>query len=332
MRRLSTIATSLARANLSAMRKRSSGAATLGASDAWRPVGPALASSSTQRALSTSSPSRDNGNLSQEQQDHVRRLAANVQKNVKEGEQAMRDEFGGEHAEKRWMLDFYQHKQHRYLVPAAATFLSDEKVVNMPTIASKTAFFFALALRKGVPQDKLTTYVSTLPFVCEDQGLLFAILRHANIPQARELFDKMAASVRRKGERGLLEAGQHVGSVPLVPAETWPLPFANDDLEKSWQTMTQPFELAPCWRPAKDVLTFQQYMLLGSTTILECLWAGFYATGDKRYIHRVIDVASYWSEFAAELPDQVQYLTNIQAPLPSTLTVSTTMTKAVLKL
>ena len=63
-------------------------------------------------------------------------------------------------------------------------------------------------------------------------------------------------------------------------------------------------------------------MLLASTTVLECLWAGFYATGDKKYIQRVIEVASYWSEFAGALPDQVQYLTSIQTALPSTLTVS----------
>lgn len=291
------------------------------------------ATTTAARCFSSAAPSRssEGQGVTEDQQDHVRRLASTIQNNVKEGEQSLKDDFGGEHAEKRWLVDFYKHKEHRYFVPACAIFLGDEAVTNMPSVASKTAFFFASAL-KSIPSDRLSSYVNTLPFVCDDQGLLLAILRHAGnglgIGPARELYEKMATSIRRKAAgtsdgRGLIEAGQHVGSVPLLPAETWPLPFENAELSKSWQTITQPFELSPSWRPAKDILTFQQYCLLGSTTILECLWAGFYATGDKKFLYRVIEIASFWSEVASEAgPDQVQYLTSIQTPLPSSLTVS----------
>jgi len=265
------------------------------------------------------------------------------------------------------MVDYYRHREHKFLVPAAMEALNDDTVVSMPSLASKTAFFFAHALRT-VPAEFVTPYVSTFPFILHDQGLLLAVMKLAGMPQTKELLDRVYMSIRKKGDRvraelagvvaaaactggraprlyragmrcrslsrslahslplpwplqELLEVAQHVGSVPAQPVETWALPFESERLQGDWQQIVQPFEIAPIWRRAKDVVSYQQYLLLASTTLLDCLWAAFYATGDKVYVRRVFDIAQHWGEFAHAVPDQVQYLTNITSELPKELTV-----------
>lgn len=126
----------------------------------------------------------------------------------------------------------------------------------------------------------------------------------------------------------MMEAGQHVGSIPLQPVHTWAIPFesaaggADSRLRADWQRLVQPYEVSPLWRHVKDAVDFTEYLLLASHTHLECQWAAFYATGDKRCIRRIIDVACHWSEFARSLPDHVGLITDIKAPLPKELTVS----------
>jgi hypothetical protein len=263
----------------------------------------------------------------------------------------------------RWMVDYYRHREHKFLVPAAMEALNDDTVVSMPSLASKTAFFFAHALRT-VPAEFVTPYVSTFPFILHDQGLLLAVMKLSGMPQTKELLDRVYMSIRKKGDRvratrgtvaraartggpevvpggrampttvtltrsglvpprlqELLEAAQHVGSVPAQPVETWALPFESERLQSDWQQIVQPFEIAPIWRRAKDVVSYQQYLLLASTTLLDCLWAAFYASGDKVYVRRVFEIAQHWGEFAHAVPDQVQYLTNITSELPKELTV-----------
>lgn len=125
-----------------------------------------------------------------------------------------------------------------------------------------------------------------------------------------------------------------MGAIPLQPVHTWAIPFeaaapasAKDGtpegrLRSDWQRLVQPYEVAPIWRNVKDAVDFTEYLLLASSTHLECQWSAFYATGDKRCVRRVIDVASHWAEFARSLPDHVSLITDIQAPLPEELTVS----------
>jgi hypothetical protein len=69
------------------------------------------------------------------------------------------------------------------------------------------------------------------------------------------------------------------------------------------------------------VLGLQDYALLATTTTLECLWAAFYATGEAKYVARLLALAAEWAEFS-DVPDQVTYLTSIATPLPAELTVS----------
>lgn len=128
--------------------------------------------------------------------DSFRALTAAVQANVEAGGAALRARYGGEHADKRWMMDYYRHREHKFIVPAAALMLADGKVAALPSLASKTALFFALALR-GAPADAAKASLAALPFVVRDQGMLFAILRHAQLPAAKELGARLAFGARR---------------------------------------------------------------------------------------------------------------------------------------
>ena len=87
----------------------------------------------------------------------------------------------------------------------------------------------------------------------------------------------------------------------------------------AWQALPQPCEIAPVWRAVKDAANFQQYLLLASTAHLECLWAAFYATGERAHLRRVLDLAEHWADFA-DLPDAVELLTQVQRPLPGAIT------------
>lgn len=97
-------------------------------------------------------------------------------------------------------MDYYLHGEHKFIVPASTELLNDEESMGMPTLASKTAIFVALALR-ALPAEAVGTVVSSLPFVLQDQRLLLAILRLAGLPQTRELFERLSIRIRQSNDR-----------------------------------------------------------------------------------------------------------------------------------
>ena len=72
---------------------------------------------------------------------------------------------------------------------------------------------------------------------------------------------------------------------------------------------------------AKEQLNAQEYCLLASSTVLESLWAGFYATGEASYIRRVLGIAEHWASFT-HLPDYTDYCISIEKRLPDDIMVS----------
>lgn len=107
---------------------------------------------------------------------------------------------GSPFALQKWMVDFYLHREHKFIVPAAAELLNDEEAMRMPTLASKAAVFLAHALR-ALPAESVGSVVSTMPFVLQEQRLLLAILRLAGLPQTRELFERLSISIRKASDR-----------------------------------------------------------------------------------------------------------------------------------
>jgi hypothetical protein len=108
--------------------------------------------------------------------------------------------------------------------------------------------------------------------------------------------------------------------------EAWPLPFADAELSaEGWphaRAGAPPlaFEVTPVFAQARALLPHAEWLLVASTAVLEAHWAAFYATGDARYVRRIVrDVAPAWAEFAAALPDAVQYVLSLEAPLPEAL-------------
>jgi hypothetical protein len=138
-----------------------------------------------------------------------------------------------------------------------------------------------------------------------------AVMRLVDTPLARAVGERLALSVRRGGSRALIEAGQHVASVPLgVPVEAWPLPCHVDADAASLLALAAlrgggeplPFEVTGLFfAQARAALPLHDYVLVASTSVLEAQWAAFYATGDARFVRRVCDIASAWAESAAQL-------------------------------
>src|SRR5262249_26794337 len=85
-----------------------------------------------------------------------------------------------------------------------------------------------------LPSEMAPAYTSTLPFVMKDHGLLLSILRHSGVPAAKDLFDKLALSIRRKGERvrGSLRRRLR-GAAPRVPAGA--APCLSAWWERAWR-------------------------------------------------------------------------------------------------
>lgn len=243
-------------------------------------------------------------------------LTASVNAAVDAGAADLSASFGGSGAEKRWMLSYYRHRKANLLLPALRALLADGRVSALPSLASKTVLFAGAVLRSA-PAETSRAAVAGLPFVIRDQALLAGVLRCAGTPAAAELLQRLAAGARRAGDSALVAAVQHVGSVPQAPPEAWAPPFAAPTLAADWQRLAQPCELAPVWRQVRDTVTFQQYLLLASTTHLECLWSSFYATGASAPLAAVVDLASRWAEFAPQLDDQVEFLVDIARPLPA---------------
>jgi hypothetical protein len=72
------------------------------------------------------------------------------------------------------------------------------------------------------------------------------------------------------------------------------------------------------------VLSFQDYLLLGATTVLECQWAQFYATGSALPIRRILSMGRHWAAQGEGLPDSVNYIVSLTAKLPAEVTVAST--------
>jgi hypothetical protein len=238
------------------------------------------------------------------------------------------------------MTDYYKHRQHKYFVPALALACADPRSAGIPSVSAKNAIFFA-ALLRAVP-DQTAQYAATLsvtPGV--DVGLLLAIIHHAGTPVAKAVEDRLAFSIRRSNNRGLVRVGQHVSAVRPVPVEEWPFPYADgvvEGLAAGWKGSSsssslapQPWEVSGVFAQARDASTspldFHDYLLLSSTTVLECLWASFYATGSRAYVRRILDMSVDWAEWASSLPDQVSYLASLDVPLPADLRAKGTTTE-----
>jgi hypothetical protein len=225
------------------------------------------------------------------------------------------------------MTEYYRHGQHKYLVPAVAVMCADPSLATTPSLSVKYASFLGAVLR-GLPGDMVAHYCTSMTMVRGvDVGFVLAVLHATGTPQARGVFDRLAVSLRRANARPLIAAGQHIASVPTgVPLAAWPMPYDDTLLSAAgaaWpppRGAVYPWELSAVFGEARGFLDRHDWLLLSSTAVLEALWAGFYATGGRAYVERVVGVAAAWGEFAPLLPDgTVRYMLSLDTPLPEAL-------------
>jgi hypothetical protein len=257
----------------------------------------------------------------------LRTLADSLRASVAAGVTELERAYGGAHAEKVWMGEYYRHGEHRFAVPALALVSRDARAAAVPAAATKAAVFFG-ALLRALPEETLKQYAAALAMAeGVDAALMFAAVRAADTPASRAIFERMGASVRRSGNRAVMALAQHVAAVPLAPPSDWPFPHLPPALPAGARAAAgvppagappRAHELAPASAAARDALTPAEYLLTSATTVLEALWAEFYATGARAPLRRVIALAASWAEFAAT-PDAVSYLVAIEKPLPAGL-------------
>lgn len=147
-----------------------------------------------------------------------------------------------------WMTDYYRHRDHKFLAPAVALMCGDGGGTGagggpaMPSLVAKNAVFLSYVLR-DVPAEQAVQQTATLTMTRGvDVSLLLAVLRRAGTQQAGAMYDRMATSIRRMGNKELVAAGQAVAAAPVLPVEEWPIPFLDSTFAADWKSKTHPFE------------------------------------------------------------------------------------------
>ena len=282
------------------------------------------------------------------QEAKMRQVAEGVKKNMEEGVKELQSVYGSENAHVLFMTDFYkgrldynsrgQQQQktttdsegalgHRFLIPSFALSCIDPRYAGAPSVQAKTAVFFSHAFREGgLPPQLFSQAAATLTMVPgADIALILAVMHLVNTPISKAVSERLGMSVRRSGNRPLIEAGQHISRVPTsVSVDEWPMPskitdpkklLALNELTRSDEPVS-PYEVTPIFSQARVLLPLHDLLLVTSMSVLESQWAAFYATGDKRYVRRIAEIASDWSECSEIVPDAVSYLLNVEAKLP----------------
>jgi hypothetical protein len=258
----------------------------------------------------------------------VKTLAASVRASIAAGVAELQSTYGDKHAEKIWAGEYYRNQEHKYTVPALSLVSADARTSSV--LATKHAVFFGLVFR-GLPDSSFQSYAAALSLADNvDIGLFLASVRFADSPVARSLFERMGASVRRTGNRTLAELSQHVAAVPLALPHSWPFPHLEPHLRDAasvpaQSAAPQPWEVSGISLAAREAASGpNEYLLVSSTTVLEALWAEFYATGSRDPLRKILRLAATWSEFAST-PDAVSYFISIERPLPAGLNFTQTM-------
>jgi hypothetical protein len=262
--------------------------------------------------------------------DAIKRMAAEAAANIEKGAEALKARYDDRGGVMMWVTEYYRHREHKFTIPALMLMCEDERQLAMPSVVVKNAVFFSTLLR-GLPADAASQYCAAMTMVPGlPMEIMLAIVHGAGTPVTGAVYDRLGASLRRSGNRDLLTAAQHIASVPPGPASSWPAPWeakggmgAAMGVRGAWRAPSTlyPWELLPAFSRARSATdtSFHDWLLLASTTHLEAQWAELYATGSRLPLHRVVQAAAGWAEFAPTLPDSVDFLTNMSAPLPEEL-------------
>jgi hypothetical protein len=209
-----------------------------------------------------------------------------------------------------WQSGYHRHQEHKYTVPVLSVVFKN-KLLQDPLERTKHTVFFSQVLR-AIPPELVKQYVVTATGLQGlDFGFLLDVLHAADTAATRTLFKQFATSVKASGtQRELLSAIQDLSNTPVMAAYEWPFPLEHPELFPSgaaaaasfeagkWAGARYPWEVIGEFGSAKydQRLTFQVYADMASLMVLKGLWGGFVATGDRAYVHRMLDAAHYWDE------------------------------------
>jgi hypothetical protein len=257
----------------------------------------------------------------------IRSAAAALGRDVAAGGEQLVTAFGSAHPEGVFVSEYYLHKLDHLLLPSLAAFMRAPEEARGAS-AVKTAAFFSGALR-ALPDARLTHFVGSaamLPGV--DLPLLLCVVRGVGTPHAGALFTRLTASLPQLGDPALEALAEGLARVPVAPPPTWPFPHLAPGLERAGATDAwrpppgappAPFELHPAAAHLRDSVDGAAWLFFSANAVLEANVAHFYATGDAAALDRVVEAALPWADAGAALPNAVELVANLAAPLPPAL-------------
>ena len=274
--------------------------------------------------------------LPTEQAARMRAMQEAVNKSVAAGKEALADVFGrgGEDGagsvEAAWASEFYRHGQHKYCVPALSLAVEAAGKVSSPALVAKHAVFYG-ALLRGLPADEFNAYASTLPAVDGmPLGTLVDVLGGVDSEHGRAVFARLSASLERSGSAEAQALLTHSRAVPRgTPVPRWPFPhlapgLAEEKDMEAWKPRAgeapRPYELTGLGPRLREACDGPTWLLHASTTVLECQWAHFYATGESAALRAVLMAALPWaSTGASALPGAPAFLVDLEKRMPEEL-------------
>jgi hypothetical protein len=272
-----------------------------------------------------------------EQAARLRAMSEAVNRNVVQGKEALAEVFGASHTESLWASEYYRHGQHKFTVPALSLACEAAEKAGSPALVAKHAVFYA-ALLDGLSGDDFSAYSNQLPAVEGMRlGTLVDVLGGVGGVQGKAVFARLCASLEARGGQEAAAMVAHARAVPRRPVHEWPFPhlapleapsgggdIGGSSAMEAWKPPAgeapHPFEvtgLSPRLREACDGPT---WLLHAATTVLECQWGAFYATGSASPLQRILEATLPWaSTGASSLPDAPAYLIDLEKRMPEHL-------------
>ena len=277
--------------------------------------------------------------LPPEQAARMKAMHEAVARSVRAGKEALGDAFGGpQQAEQAWSSEYYRHAQHKFLVPALSMAVEAAERASSPALIAKHAVFYAGVLRALAGED-FSASAHMLPAVeGMPLGTLVDVLGGVDTVQGRAVFARLCGSLERRGGAEVEALLAHSRAVPRgTPVPQWPFPHldtaallaaaAGEGGMAAWKPAPgeapRAYELTGLSPRLREACDGPTWLLHAATTVLECQWGHFYATGDGRALAAVLAAALPWAATgAAALPGAPAYLIDLEKPLPGDFTLT----------
>lgn len=270
-------------------------------------------------------------------EDKVRVLRDQVQSENEVMTKEMRLLYGEDGTAVGWM-HHYLRSPHPQFAASALQLMSNDSGA-METAEASFVHFTAQVLRDlssgDDKQEALTDFASRAVMLDGARpDLILSVLHQVDTPQARDWYDRLLKSIGATEDGSTsfaFEYGNKLQNTPVKDIMSWDIPFLN--VERYRGQMANPNQVfhmtgyldhslrelgekADAGGEASET-AFHTWISVASKTLLDGLWAHYWATGDTGYVRRAISFAVPWLEF--EATTDIQAVLSPELGLPEDL-------------